>query len=123
MGLFRITSDKLEPVPRTSFAIERLMERRDLQRLLHQGISPRDEQRSKAVLDALAAQKTEIAQAFGESLEWPELPGRNSYRIYKETKGGWKSPESEWPEMQDWMIDTLIRLEKALRKPVQELNV
>ena len=97
MGLFRITSDKLEPVPRTSFAIERLMERRDLQRLLHQGISPRDEQRSKAVLDALAAQKTEIAQAFGESLEWPE--------------------------MQDWMIDTLIRLEKALRKPVQELNV
>ena len=71
----------------------------------------------------LCHRKAEIEQAFGESLDWQELPGRNSCRICKETEGGWKSPESEWPEMQDRMIDTLIRLEKALRKPVQELNV
>jgi hypothetical protein len=37
--------------------------------------------------------------------------------------GGWKVPESEWPEMQDRMIDALIRLDGALRKPVQELSV
>lgn len=40
MSLYRITSDKLEPVPRTTFAIEKLMERKDLQRMLRQYISP-----------------------------------------------------------------------------------
>jgi hypothetical protein len=30
---------------------------------------------------------------------------------------------ADWPEMQDRMIDTLIRLETALRKPIQELNI
>jgi hypothetical protein len=37
--------------------------------------------------------------------------------------GGWQSPEADWPELQDRMIDALIRLDAALRKPVQELNV
>jgi hypothetical protein len=52
-----------------------------------------------------------------------ELPGRNSCRICKETEGGWKAPESEWPEIQNRMIDVLIRLDAALRKPIQELKV
>jgi len=83
----------------------------------------RDEQRSKAAFDALAAQKSDIELAFGDSLDWQELPGRNSCRICKETEGGWKAPESEWPEIQDQMIDVLIRLDAALRKPIQELKV
>ncbi len=81
----------------------------------------RDEQRSKEAFDALAAQKDSIEKAFGGPLDWQDLPGRNSCRICKETAGGWKAPEAEWPAMQDRMIDTLIRLEAALRKPVQEL--
>jgi hypothetical protein len=36
--------------------------------------------------------------------------------------GGWKTPESEWHEMQDRLIDSLIRFEAALRKPIQELK-
>lgn len=38
MTLFRITPAKLEAVPTTTFAAERLMERRDLQRLLRENI-------------------------------------------------------------------------------------
>ena len=83
----------------------------------------RDERRSKQAFEALAAQKADIEKAFGETLDWRELPGRNSCRICREVPGGWKTPEADWPDLQDRMIDTLIRLDGALRKPVQDLSV
>jgi hypothetical protein len=43
--------------------------------------------------------------------------------VEAELPGGWKSPETEWPAMQDRLIDALIRLEAALKKPIQELNL
>jgi hypothetical protein len=82
-----------------------------------------DAVRSLAAFEALRAQKTAIEASFGGSLDWQDLPGRTGCRICAEFPGGWKSPESQWPEIQDRMIDALIRLEKALKKPVQELNL
>jgi hypothetical protein len=40
MSLYRVTADKFESVPRTTFAAESLLERQDLQRLLRRDISP-----------------------------------------------------------------------------------
>ena len=40
MTLFQVTKDKLETVPRTTFAIEGMLERQDLQRMLKADISP-----------------------------------------------------------------------------------
>lgn len=48
----------------------------------------REKQRSRAAFDALATQKEAIHEAFGEPLDWQELPGRNSCRICVETEGG-----------------------------------
>jgi hypothetical protein len=81
------------------------------------------EAKSKAAFAALVAHREEIEEKFGGALDWQELPGRQSCRIRKALPGGWKSPESEWPEMQDRLIDALIRLEAALRKPIQGLNI
>lgn len=39
MSLFQVTTHKLEPVPSTTFSVEGMMERRDLQRLLRADIS------------------------------------------------------------------------------------
>jgi RecB family endonuclease NucS len=39
MALYRITTDKLELVPQTSFVQEQMLERRDLQRLLRSDIT------------------------------------------------------------------------------------
>lgn len=77
---------------------------------------------SKLAFKALLAQKAEIEKKFGEELEWQELPGRNGCRIRKVFPGGWKNPESEWPAMQDRLINGLIRIESALKKAVQELK-
>lgn len=40
MSLYRVAPDKLERVSRTTFAAERLLERKDLQRMLRQDIKP-----------------------------------------------------------------------------------
>jgi len=82
-----------------------------------------NEEKSTAAFKALLARKVEIEAGFGEVLDWQELPGRLGCRIDKELPGGWKSPESEWPEMQDRMIDALIRLERALKQPIQDLKL
>lgn len=84
---------------------------------------PAGESQSTAVFNALLARRAEIEATFGGALDWQELPGRQGCRICKQLPGGWKSPEAEWPEMQDRMIDTLIRFEGALKKPIQDLNL
>lgn len=83
---------------------------------------PGGEEKSTAAFNALQARKTEIESAFGGNLDWQELPGRQGCRICTQLQGGWKSPEPEWPDMQDRMIDALIRLEGALKKPIQDLK-
>lgn len=37
--------------------------------------------------------------------------------------GGWHTPEGEWPALQERLIDTAIRLEKALKNPIQAVTV
>ena len=84
---------------------------------------PGGEEKSAAAFQALLAQKEAIEARFGGPLDWQDLPGRQSCRICKDLPGGWKSPETEWPAMQDRMIDGLIQLEAALKKPIQELKL
>lgn len=84
---------------------------------------PGGEEKSSLAFNSLAAQRSDIEAKFGSDLDWQDLPGRQGCRICKELPGGWKSPESEWPDMQNRIIDTLIRLDGALRKPVQDLKL
>lgn len=81
------------------------------------------EEKSTAAFNTLRARKEEIEAVFGEPLNWEDLPGREGCRISKDLPGGWKSPEAEWPAMQDRIIDGLVRLEATLKKPIQELKL
>lgn len=84
---------------------------------------PGGDEKNTEAFTALLKQKAEIETNFGSELDWQELPDRIGCRICKELNGGWQVAESEWPAMQDSMIDALIRLEKALKKPVQDLTL
>lgn len=78
---------------------------------------------NKTVFNALKAQSKAIDAAFGDTLTWQELPGKDSCRICIDNdKGGWKSPDSEWPALQQWLIDKAISMEKALKGPIQALK-
>ena len=42
--------------------------------------------------------------------------------LYGYVLGGWRSDELEWPEVQDAMIDGMVRLERALKPQIAGLK-
>ena len=79
--------------------------------------------RNKAAFHALYEKKADIERAFGGELDWQELPTRIGCRICVDIDGGWKTSESEWSELQDRMLAHMMKLEVALKGPVQALKV
>jgi predicted type IV restriction endonuclease len=78
---------------------------------------------NKATFDQLQKRKEEIEREFGGKLSWERLDEKQGCRIaHVTTLGGYKSDESNWPEIQDAMIDAMIRLEKALAAPLEKLK-
>ena len=71
---------------------------------------------NKVVFDKLKAHQSDIENAFGGSLEWYQREGVRVCRIrYEMPLGGYRDDEAMWQDIQDAMIDSMIRLEKALR--------
>ena len=79
--------------------------------------------RNKAALQALHEKKADIEQAFGGELDWQELPTRVGCRICVDLDGGWTTHEADWPALQDRMLVQMIKLESALKGPIQALKV
>ncbi len=81
------------------------------------------DEKNLAAFKALEQQKQAIESAFGEKLDWQELEDSRACRISKSLKGGWDESEAEWGKLQDELVDTAIRLEKALKAPIQSLSI
>jgi hypothetical protein len=79
------------------------------------------DEKNERTFEELRKNQEAIDSAFGAPLEWQPLPDRRSCRIRKVLSGGWRSPLSEWPEIQHAMVDAMIRLEKALRPYIERL--
>lgn len=78
-------------------------------------------ERSKVMFDALAAQKDPIEKEFGAALHWERLDGARACRISAPIEKGGLLAEDRWPEIQDAMIDAMVRLEKALKPSLDQL--
>ncbi|MBN1880526.1 MAG: DUF4268 domain-containing protein, partial [Deltaproteobacteria bacterium] len=64
--------------------------------------------------------KDQIEREFGDTLEWSCVEGRIVCAIFKEIPdGGYGDPEDTWPGIYSKMVDTMIRLEKALRPHIK----
>ena len=81
------------------------------------------EAESKAIFDSLAQSREAIEADFGEPLEWQRLEGKRACRIKKDIDIGGYRDEERWPQIQDAMIDAMIRLEKALKPHIARLDV
>jgi len=78
---------------------------------------------NKRIFDQLLASKEQIETAFGKSLEWQRLDDRRACRIrYLLTLGG-LADRDRWPEIQEAMIDAMVRLENALKPQIKRLRV
>jgi hypothetical protein len=80
-------------------------------------------EKNLAVFKTLEQQKQTIEASFGEKLDWQELEDSRACRICTFVKGGWDEPEPEWGKLQDELVDAAIRLEKALKPPIQSLSI
>lgn len=77
---------------------------------------------NKRAFRALQAERSVIEQAFGEPLEWQELPNRSSCRIRKVYPGGYRSPAEEWHELHRTLVDAMVRLERAFAQRIRTLQ-
>jgi Domain of unknown function (DUF4268)/Endonuclease NucS len=79
--------------------------------------------KNKAAFHALYQIRTGIEQTFGGELNWQELPSRIGCRICVDIGGGWKTPESDWSALQDCILEQMMKLELALKGPIQSLKI
>ena len=77
---------------------------------------------NEEIFNTLQKAKDQIEAAFGEPLKWQRLEGKRACRISKRfSLGGYRDDEERWPEIQDAMIDGMIRLEAALKPHINRL--
>ena len=82
------------------------------------------EEETKAIFDQLTEHRAQVESGFGEKLSWERLDGRRACRIrYTQSGGGYRSPEEQWPTLQDAIIKAMDRLEKALRPYLKDLRL
>lgn len=81
------------------------------------------EKENKDIFDQLQAHKAEVEKVFGGPLNWERLDGRRACGIGFTQPGGYRSPDTKWPELQDGIIDTMTKLEHALRPFFNQLKL
>ena len=81
------------------------------------------EEENKAIFDSLFDAQESIERAFGGPLRWERLEGKRACRISKVIEVGGYRDEGRWPDIHEQMIDTMIRLERALRPHIDALDI
>jgi hypothetical protein len=109
-------------IGRTGFQLNYAVRGEDSQVELYIDLGQNSEERNKHYFEELKKNQAKIDGIFGEPLEWQELPDSRACRIRKIMEGGYRSPQSEWPNIYQNMVDAMIRLDKAFRGFVQNLQ-
>lgn len=81
------------------------------------------EEENRQILGTLERSKEAIEKAFGEPLEWVQSEGTRACAISKNVKAGGYRDEARWPAVHDAMIDAMVRLERALKPHIAELDL
>jgi len=76
---------------------------------------------NKFIFDALLEKKQSIESAFGDELEWLRLDAKKSSRIqFSKAFDGYN--QDNWGDIIEWMVEYMLRLEKALKVPLAAVN-
>lgn len=76
---------------------------------------------NKYVFDQLYEQRATLEEAFGGQLVWERLDHRRACRIKSEADADMFERE-DWPRMIEFMTDSMVRIERTFREPLQKLN-
>jgi hypothetical protein len=81
------------------------------------------EEQNLAIFDELLSHQSEIERAYGAPLEWQRLDERRACRIRERWEGVGYRDEDQWPELQDKLVDAMVRLESALKPFIADLAI
>jgi hypothetical protein len=100
-----------------SYVIE--MNRTRVELYIDRGVSSDDNQ---AIFDHFFFHREQIESTFGGELSWEVLDGRRACRIAARFEsGGYRSPVELWPQIQDDLINAMIRFEQSIRPYAESL--
>lgn len=85
-------------------------------------IGSSDKDWNKAIFDQLAVTRKAIEERFGDPLNWRRLEDAKASIIEYQLPKGSVRDEEGWPELQDQMIDAMVRFEAALRPAIDGLQ-
>jgi len=85
-------------------------------------IARSSKEENKFVFDELAKRKQTIEDAFGHALTWERMDDKKASRVKYEKDGVSIFNREDWPEMTEFMVDAMCRMEGAFRKPLAEIN-
>lgn len=77
---------------------------------------------NKNIFKELYSQKEDLENIFGEELSWYNPEGERNYQIVKNMSIGGYSDEENWDVVIEKQVNSMIKLEKALRNPIQNLE-
>jgi hypothetical protein len=81
-----------------------------------------DKEINKYIFDSFQKQQSEIEEKFGNPLVWERLDQKRASRIKFETNGN-ISDREQWGEMSDFMINSMIKLEKTFNTYMAKINL
>ena len=85
-------------------------------------IDLRDKKANKRIFDKLKASRKQVESVFGEPIDWQRLDERRACRIRHVIPEGGLRDRERWPRIQEAMIETMVRLEKALGPEIERLE-
>lgn len=79
---------------------------------------------NKQIFNELYKKRDEIEARFGDSLSWEILEDRRASAIRYEIKGrGGLRAQEAWPDLQDYMIDTMIKFSEAMQPEINQISL
>ena len=108
-------------IGRHGFLLSYVAREKDSQVELYVDQGPNSEELNITLFNELKSHRREIEETFGAELDWQDLPDSRACRVRYVTPGGYRSPESEWPQINEMLVDSMVRLDKAFRPFVHNL--
>lgn len=78
---------------------------------------------NEAIFEQLLTFREQIESGVQFPLSWQRLDGRRACRIKIELTGGYRTPEEEWPPIQQRLGEAMTQLEAALKPVLRKLHL
>ncbi len=85
-------------------------------------ISRSIKEENEYIFDELEKDQQEIEQVFGDELVWERLDDKKACRVKYELNDVNVFNKDDWQKMTEFMVDGMIRMEKAFREPLAKIG-